>query len=86
MRDLEVAPRLAVAWSPGWLRSTKFSAGWGVYHDAIALDTVTRQQDQVSYSTFYLPDGTVRGPVPTSFVADDRYLKTPRFRIASSGR
>ena len=85
VRDLEVAPRLAVAWSPGWLRSTKFSAGWGVYHDAISLDTVTRQQDQVSYSTFYLPDGTVRGPVPTSFVADDRYLKTPRFRIASVG-
>ncbi len=85
VRDLEVAPRLAVAWSPGWLRSTKFSAGWGVYHDAISLETVTRQQDQISYSTFYLPDGTVRGPVPTSFIADDRLLRTPRFRIASRG-
>ena len=85
VRDLEVAPRFAAAWSPGWLRDTKVSAGWGVYHDAINLDTVTRQQDQISLSTFNLPNGMVYGPVPTSFVADDRVLRTPRFRIASLG-
>jgi carboxypeptidase family protein len=85
VRDLEIDPRFAAAWAPGWLRSTKFSAGWGVYHDAISLDTVTRQQDQVSLSTFYLPNGVVHGPVQTSFVADDTLLKTPRFRIASLG-
>ncbi len=85
VRELEIAPRFAVAWAPGWLRSTKFSAGWGVYHDAISLSTVTQQQDQISLSTFYLPGGVVQGPVPTSFVADDQMLKTPRFRIASLG-
>jgi Carboxypeptidase regulatory-like domain len=85
VRDLEVAPRFAAAWAPGWLRDTKVSAGWGVYHDAINLDAVTRQQDQVSLSTFYLPGGVVDGPVPTSFIADDRVLRTPRFRIASLG-
>jgi hypothetical protein len=85
VRELEVAPRFAIAWAPGWLGSTKFSAGWGVYHDAISLETVTQQQDQISLSTFYLPGGVVHGPVPTSFVADDQTLKTPRFRIASLG-
>jgi hypothetical protein len=85
VRDLEIAPRFAVAWAPGWLRATKFSAGWGVYHDAISLETVTRQQDQTSLSTFYLPNGVVQGPVPTSFLAEDRLLKTPRFRIVSWG-
>jgi len=45
------------------LRDTKFSAGWGVYYDAISLGTITRQQDQVSLSTFFLPGGIVNGPV-----------------------
>ncbi len=85
VRELEIAPRFAIAWAPGRLSSTKFSAGWGVYHDAIGLETVSRQQDQVSYSTFYLPGGSVQGPVPTSFTAVDQTLKTPRFRIASLG-
>jgi outer membrane receptor protein involved in Fe transport len=48
VRDLEVAPRFSMAWAPGFLRNTKFSAGWGVYYDAISLGLVTRQQDQVS--------------------------------------
>ena len=56
VRDLELAPRFAAAWAPGGCADTKFSAGWGVYYDAISLDTVTRQQDQVSLSTFYLPE------------------------------
>ena len=36
-RDLEVAPRAAVAWAPRALHDTKFSAGWGIYYDAISL-------------------------------------------------
>jgi len=60
VRDLEIAPRFAVAWAPKQLKDTKFSAGWGIYYDAISLATITRQQDQESFSTFYLADGTAR--------------------------
>jgi hypothetical protein len=82
-RDLEVAPRAALALAPHKLRDTKFSAGWGVYYDSISLGLMARQQDQVSLSTFYLPDGTVRGPVPTSFQVNDRTLSTPRYHTAN---
>ena len=85
VRDLEVAPRLAAVWSPRFLRDTKLSAGWGVYHDAISLNLVTRQQDQTSLSTFYLPDGAPRGPLETSFRVNDQALRTPYFRTASAG-
>ena len=59
VRDLEVAPRVAVAWAPKALHGTKISAGWGVYYDAISLGTLARDQGQTSLSTFFLPDGTV---------------------------
>ena len=83
VRDLEVAPRVSVTWAPRRFADTKLSAGWGIYHDAISLATITRQQDQESLSTFYLPDGTVLGPVATSFRADDSTLRTPSFQSAS---
>src|SRR5207237_2124563 len=83
VRDLEVAPRVAAAWAPHRLRDTKFSAGWGVYYDSIGLGTITRQQDQQSFSTFYQPGGIVRGPVPTSFEVNDAQLRTPYYRAAS---
>jgi hypothetical protein len=83
VRDLEVAPRFAVAWAPHKLRDTKFSAGWGMYYDSISLATVSRQQDQISFSTFFLPDGVVRGPVPTSFQVIDRSLEVPYYHSAS---
>jgi hypothetical protein len=44
VRDLEVAPRVAVAWVPHKLRGAKISAGWGVYYDAIGLGTLTRDE------------------------------------------
>jgi hypothetical protein len=83
VRDLEIAPRFAAAWAPKRLRDTKFSAGWGIYHDSISLSTITRQQDQSSFSTFYLPGGTVHGPVATSFQVNDRLLRTPSYQTAS---
>ena len=83
VRDLGVAPRLAVAWSPKRLPNTKFSAGWGVYHDAIRLELMTRHQDQMNLSTFYAPDGSARGPVPTVFLADEQSLRTPFSRTTS---
>ena len=83
VRDLEVAPRVAVAWAPGRLRGTKISAGWGVYYDAISLETLAREQGQMSFSTFFLPGGVVHGPVPTSFEVNDRALSTPKYQTAN---
>lgn len=83
VREFEVAPRFSVAWAPGFLHNTKFSAGWGVYYDAINLSLLTLQQDQVSLATFYPPAGPPMGPVMTSFVLNDHILKTPSYRSAS---
>ena len=44
VRDLEVAPRVAVAWAPKALHGTKISAGWGVFYDSISLGTLARDQ------------------------------------------
>ena len=84
VRALEVAPRLAVAWAPHFLRDTKLSAGWGVYYDAINLNIVSQQQDQVSLSTFYLPGGVMEGPVQTQFEVYDKFLKVPYYQNASA--
>ncbi len=77
VRDLEVAPRVAVAWAPKRLSDTKFSAGWGVYYDSISLDLISRRQEQVSLATFYSPAGLPTGPVATSFVVNDQTLRAP---------
>ena len=84
VRAFEVAPRLAVAWAPRSLADTKFSAGWGIYYDAIDLNIVSQQQDQVSLSTFYLPGGAVQGPVVTRFEAFDNLLSVPRYQNVSA--
>jgi hypothetical protein len=84
IRALQVAPRLAATWAPQFLADTKFSAGWGVYYDAINLSVVSQQQDQVSLSTFYLPGGIVEGPVETSFQVVDKFLKVPYYQNATA--
>jgi hypothetical protein len=83
VRDLEIAPRFAVAWAPGILRGTKFAAGWGVYYDSISLDTISRQQDQTSLATFYPVGSPPEGPVPTVFQVNQAALRTPYFRTTS---
>jgi hypothetical protein len=83
VREMEFAPRFSAAWSPWRTGQTKFSAGWGVYYDAISLATVSEQQDQTSLATFYLPGGVAMGPVATTFQAIDRLLKAPYDRTAS---
>lgn len=85
VRELEWAPRLSVAWSPHSLKNTKFSAGAGIYHDAIDLELTARQPNLTSLSTFYLPDGLIRGPAPESFAVNESALSTPRYSIASAG-
>ena len=84
VRAVEMAPRLAAAWAPHFLRETKFSAGWGIYYDAINLNLVAQQQDQVSLSSFYLPGGEIIGPVTTQFQVYDQFLKLPRYQNASA--
>lgn len=85
VRDVLWSPRLSAAYAPKWLKETKLSAGFGVFYDALTLATLTQQQDQVSLSTFFLPNGTVRGPVETSFAINERALRVPRYRTASFG-
>lgn len=82
VRDLEVAPRLSAAWAPATLGGLKLSAGWGIYYDAISLDTVS-SENQTSLATFYLPDGTIHGPVATAFVVNDQTLRAPQYRTTS---
>lgn len=82
VRDLEVAPRLSAAWAPATLGGLKLSAGWGIYYDAISLDTVSNES-QTSLATFYLPDGTIHGPVPTAFLVNDQTLRAPQYRTTS---
>ncbi|MCS6954006.1 MAG: TonB-dependent receptor [Bryobacteraceae bacterium] len=84
VRDLVWSPRLSAAWAPAFLRDTKLAAGWGVFNDSLNLEPLTRHQDQVSLATFFSPAGTVaRGPVMTSFGADERALRVPRARLFS---
>ena len=75
VRDVLWSPRLAVAFAPKWLRDTKVAAGYGVFHDALTLSTLTQNQDQISLSTFFLPDGQVLGPVRTAFLVNEHAVK-----------
>jgi hypothetical protein len=84
VRAVEVAPRFAAAWAPHFLRDTKFSAGWGMYYNAINLNLVSQQQDQVSLSTFYLPGGITEGPVVTQFEVYDQLLRIPKYQNVSA--
>jgi hypothetical protein len=86
VRDMEVAPRFAVAWAPGFLRNTKLSAGWGIYYDSITLGLLARSQDQISVATFFPPGGLPPGPpLQTSFAVNEQALRTPYYRTASVG-
>ena len=84
VRDVEWSPRLSVAYAPKWMRDTRIAAGYGTFYDALVLQTVAQQQEQVSYSTFYLPGGQPMGaPVKTAFLVNQHGLEMPRFRTAS---
>jgi carboxypeptidase family protein len=85
VRDVLWSPRVSVAYAPKWLHETKLSAGFGVFHDALTLSTLSQSQDQISLSTFYLPNGVVRGPVQTRFLMNDHDLHAPRFRTVTFG-
>jgi len=83
VRKLQFSPRLSVAYAPKWMGGTKVSAGIGMFHDALNLGILGRQ-DQVTISTFYDANGQLaRAPVETSFLVDPRFLRVPRYRIVS---
>ena len=77
------APRFAAAWSPAWAGGARFSAGWGIFYDAVTLDMLALSQEQDSISTFYGPAGVVTGgPILTQFELVKRDLRLPRYAIA----
>jgi hypothetical protein len=79
-----LSPRASVAWAPGWLLDTKFSAGYGIFHDALTLGILGESEDQSSVATFYNRSGGVSlGPVITSFRADPHSLRIPASRVLS---
>ena len=79
-----VAPRLAASWSPKWAGGAKFSAGWGIFYDAITLNMLALSQEQTSISTFYGPTGAVIGvPIETQFQLKRQNLRLPRFALTS---
>lgn len=83
-RQLAWSPRLSFAYAPKWLRETKLAGGIGIFHDALNLGSLTLHQDQVSYSTFYSPAGTIDGvPVETAFLVNEHDLRVPRYRTVS---
>jgi hypothetical protein len=78
------APRFSAAWSPGWAGGARFSAGWGVFYDAVNLGQLALSQEQDSTSTFYAPNGmVVGGPIVTQFELSRRDLRLPRFALTS---
>ncbi len=86
VRDVLVSPRIAAVWAPRGLRDTKFSAGYGIFYDALTLGILTQYQDQVSYSSFYSPNGELRrGPVETAFLGTGGAIHAPRYQLFSAG-
>ena len=84
VRDLEVAPRVAVAWAPKALRGTEDLRGLGrLLRRHQPGDAGARAGTRRALRPSILPDGMVHGPVPTSFVVNDRTLSTPRYQTAS---
>jgi hypothetical protein len=78
LRQALVSPRLSVTLSPKGLPNSKFSAGIGVFYDAVNLSILTRELDQERIDTFYASDGAVLlGPVQSRYVANERSLKAP---------
>lgn len=79
-----IAPRLAASWSPKWADGAKFSAGWGIFYDAITLDMLALSQEQTSISTYYGTNGQVTGvPVETQFLIRPQDLRLPRYALTS---
>lgn len=85
VREILLAPRLAAVWAPKALADTKFSAGWGVYYDAVSMELLSSQQQPQSLATFYDPEGVALAPVLSSYQVNEHALEAPRYRTAAIG-
>lgn len=80
------SPRVGVSWSPSSWSDTKFYAGYAQIADATNLRVFTRQMDQYSLTTYFVPDGTIgRGPALNMFTIRNPDLRRPEFRVISAG-
>ncbi len=79
-----LSPRLSAVYAPSFLHDTKVAAGYGIFYDALTLETLGIRNDQVSYSTFFAPNGNVLGqPVQTGFRLNEHQLRLPRYQTSS---
>jgi carboxypeptidase family protein len=82
-----VTPRFSFAMMPPGLKSTKFSAGFGLVPSATYLRLFSRDLDQYAISTRYAKDGKsiVEGPSVSFFTIDKNRLKIPNTTNISFG-
>jgi len=74
------SPRVAATLSPRRWKTSKFSAGVGLYYDAANLSLLALEMDQSRMDTFYEADGTTirEGPAVTRYVAAEHTLDPSR--------
>lgn len=91
IENLNVAPRLSVAWDPGGDGRTKLFASWGRYYDKLFLGSVVQEQGPDEFTRAYFfdqdgvdflgrPDNRLGAAValsPPSATLIDRGLSTP---------
>ncbi len=79
-----LSPRLSAVYAPAFLHDTKLAVGYGIFYDALTLETLGVRHDQVSYSTFFSSNGSALGPpVETGFLLNEHQLRLPRYRTSS---
>ncbi len=76
-----LAPRIAAVYAPPHARkTTKISAGIGLYYDQTQLTYLVQPYAGIRFDTYYASDGTTPTgpPQETVFTADDSLLHDPR--------
>lgn len=85
---LDFAPRVALAWNPGFDQSTVFSLGGGMVYDRTVVNAVMYQQDQFSYlfeQAFTQNNGDATDPYG-SLATDPRYDNRPAAPVPATPR
>ena len=87
VRQVSLSPRSALTYLMTADGHTKLSVGVGVVHDGSSLDFVTRPLAGRRVDFVYVEDGRTLAfpPVNTTFVVNERDLKSPRFLNWSLG-
>ena len=74
-----VSPRLAGTYALDNAGKTKLSAGIGLFYDATPVFLIARPNAGTREDIFYASDGSVSGPVISTFSVDRETLQAPRF-------